>query len=207
MLGSFPCGKIPMTIRVVAGIHRGRRLKQSSGLGLRPTSAKVKEALFSIIANRLQDAKVLDLFAGTGALGLEALSRGAQEVVFVENQSTSLKVLRENIQTCSFTESSTIQAQDVQTFLHNRPAPFQDIPFDLVFADPPYEITDLTPLLQQLESCEKVASHGLVVIEHFKKTSLPDHIGLLRQTRQSRYGDTTLSFYQMTPPMEENPCA
>ena len=86
-----------MTLRVVAGVQKGRRLKQPVGPGLRPTSARVKEALFSIIAERLSNAQVLDLYAGTGALGLEALSRGAREVVFVENQESSINVLRENI--------------------------------------------------------------------------------------------------------------
>lgn len=195
-----------MMMRVVAGTQKGRRLKQPIGPGLRPTSARVKEALFSIILDRIPNAKVLDLYAGTGALGLEAISRGAREVVFVENQSTSIQVLRENIEHCAVTDSCTITAQDVQAFLDGRFPQYEKDPFDLVFADPPYEISDLAPLLRQLDSSRKVASKGLVVIEHFKKASLPQEAGSLQQIRQSRYGDTFLTFYQMIPHPKDAPC-
>jgi 16S rRNA (guanine966-N2)-methyltransferase len=188
-----------MTMRVVAGSQKGRRLKEPNGPNLRPTSARVKEALFSIIAERLYDAHVLDLFAGTGALGLEALSRGARETVFVDNQPNSIQVLRENITRCSLTDCSSIIPQDVHDFLKAPSQRLQANPFDLVFADPPYEVSDFEPLLTQLESSDKVASKGLVVIEHFKKASLPSNVGRLSQTRQSRYGDTILTFYHMAP--------
>lgn len=195
-----------MAMRVVAGSQKGRRLKEPNGPGLRPTSARVKEALFSIIAERLSNAHVLDLFAGTGALGLEALSRGARETVFVENQSDSIQVLRENITRCSLTDCSSIISQDVHDFLKAPSQRHQANPFDLVFADPPYEVSDFEPLLTHLESSDKVASKGLVVIEHFKKVSLPSNVGRLSQTRQSRYGDTMLSFYHMAPTSEDGTC-
>ena len=184
-----------MTMRVVAGSQKGRRLRQPIGLGLRPTSARVKEALFSIITNRLDHANVLDLYAGTGALGLEAMSRGARNAVFVENQPAAIQVLRENIIRCNVTAFSNIIAQDVQTFLNTNSARDTDNRFDLVFADPPYDASDLEPLLTQLGSSQHVASNGLVVIEHFKKSTLPSEAGCLRQIRQSRYGDTMLTFY------------
>ncbi|MCH7614653.1 MAG: 16S rRNA (guanine(966)-N(2))-methyltransferase RsmD [Nitrospinae bacterium] len=162
-----------MTMRVVAGTQKGRRLKEPTSPGLRPTSGRVKEALFSMIAERLPNANVLDLYAGTGALGLEAMSRGARKVVFVENQPASVQVLRENITRCQFTACSSINLQDVQVYLNTRPLRQNANPFDLVFADPPYEVSELEPLLNQLDSSEKVATNGLVVIEHFKKASLP----------------------------------
>ena len=196
-----------MTLRVVAGVQKGRRLKRPVGPGLRPTSARVKEALFSIIADRLPNAQVLDLYAGTGALGLEALSRGAREVVFVENQESSINVLRENIQHCSLTECCSIIAEDVEKFLTNIPSPHDTKTFDLVFADPPYEISNLEPLLSKLDTAQRVAKNGFVVVEHFKKTLLPLRIGQLQQSRQSRYGDTILSFYQLIPPSNEGSCA
>ena len=195
-----------MTLRVVAGVQKGRRLKQPVGPGLRPTSARVKEALFSIIADRLPNAQVLDLYAGTGALGLEALSRGAQGVVFVENQESSIKVLHENIQNCSLTESCTIIAKDVETFLANLPSPYNTKTFDLVFADPPYEISNLEPLLSKLDASQQVAKNGFVVVEHFKKTLLPLKTGRLQQSKQARYGDSMLSFYQLIQPNEDS-CA
>ena len=196
-----------MTLRVVAGVQKGRRLKQPVGAGLRPTSARVKEALFSIIADRLPNAQVLDLYAGTGALGLEALSRGAREVVFVENQESTINVLRENIQNCSLTQCCTIIAEDVETFLTTPSSPNDTTTFDLVFADPPYEISNLDPLLSKLDAAQRIARNGFVVVEHFKKTLLPLHTGQLQQSRQSRYGDTMLSFYQFIPPSTEDSCA
>lgn len=196
-----------MTMHVVAGSQKGRRLKQPIGPGLRPTSGRVKEALFSMIASRLPDARILDLYAGTGALGLEALSRGAREVFFVENQTASLHVLRENILRCGSTAYSTIIAQDVLTFLSTATLRPHPTPFNLVFADPPYETTDFLPLLTQLDSSRRVDSRGMVVIEHFKKVSLPQEAGGLRQIRQSRYGDTMLTFYQIASPSKEKECA
>ena len=196
-----------MTLRVVAGVQKGRRLKRPMGPGLRPTSARVKEALFSIIADRLPNAQVLDLYAGTGALGLEALSRGAREVVFVENQESTINVLRENIQNCSLTQCCTIIAKDVETFLTTPSSPNDTTTFDLVFADPPYEISNLDPLLSKLDAAQRITRNGFVVVEHFKKTLLPLRTGQLQQSKQSRYGDTMLSFYQFIPPSTENSCA
>jgi len=160
-----------------------------------------------MIAERLPQAKVLDLYAGTGALGLEAVSRGAREVVFVDNQTASLHVLRENIARCAATACSHIVSQDVATFLNARSPRHDESPFDLVFADPPYDIADLAPLLMRLDSSRKVASSGLVVIEHFKKVSLPLEAGCLRQVRQSRYGDTVLTMYRMARPTKADSCA
>jgi 16S rRNA (guanine(966)-N(2))-methyltransferase RsmD len=182
-------------------------LKQPVGPGLRPTAARVKEALFSIIADLVPNAQVLDLYAGTGALGLEALSRGAREVMFVENQESSINVLRKNIQDCSLTECCTIIAEDVETFLTNPSSPYDTTTFDLVFADPPYEISNLESLLSKLDAAQRVTKNGVVVLEHFKKTSLPLQTGRLQQSRQSRYGDTMLSFYQLITPSNEDPCA
>ena len=195
-----------MTMRVVAGSQKGRRLKQPTGQGLRPTSARVKEALFSIIAERLPNAHVLDLYAGTGALGLEALSRGARNVVFVENQPTSIHILRENIALCGLMDKSTIIAQDVTAYLSTDFSWQNSSPFDVVFADPPYEVSDLELLLTKLDACDQLASHGLVVMEHFKKTSLPATAGRLHQTRQARYGDTMLTFYQLHSPLKDDSC-
>ncbi len=196
-----------MSMRVVAGSQKGRSLKQPIGLSLRPTSGRVKEALFSMIADRLPNARVLDLYAGTGALGLEALSRGAQEVIFVENQNSSLHILRENISRCGSTQDSTIIAQDVLTFLSTETLRRDPTPFNLIFADPPYETADFLPLLTQLETSRRVDRDGLIIIEHFKKASLPQEAGDLRQVRQSRYGDTMLTFFRMVETSKDILCA
>ena len=183
-------------MRVVAGRQKGRRLKEPEGQDLRPTSARVREALLAVLAHRTQGARVLDLYAGTGALGLESLSRGAHQVVFVENHVASARILRENVTRCGHDERCVVVTEDVETFLTTPPS-FEEPPvFDMVFADPPYHTTDLVPLLERLDLSGKIASRGIVVLEHFFKHSVPSRIGVLIQTRQSRYGDTMLTFYQ-----------
>ena len=183
-------------MRVVAGRQKGRRLKKPEGQDLRPTPARVREALLSILAHRTQGARVLDLYAGTGALGLESLSRGAHQVVFVDNHVVSARILRENVTRCGYDERCVVVTQDVETFLASPPSLDEPPVFDIVFADPPYHTTDLARVLERLSLSGKIASQGIVILEHFFKHPGPDRIGTLTQTRQSRYGDTVLTFYQ-----------
>ena len=183
-------------MRVVAGTHKGRRLKNPPGLECRPTSTRVREALFSILAHRTQGAHVLDLYAGTGALGIESLSRGAKHVAFVENRVSTIELLRENIRRCGYDRYCVVYAQDVETFLALPPSFGGPPVFDIVFADPPYQTTDLAHLLERLSLSEKVVSRGVVILEHFFKHTVPSQVGSLTQTRQSQYGDTMLTFFQ-----------
>lgn len=183
-------------MRVVAGRQKGRRLKEPGGQGLRPTSARVREALLSILGHRIKGARVLDLYAGTGALGLESLSRGAREVVFVDNRAASIRILRENVSRCGYHNQCTIVSQDVAMFLTSPPPFGEPTAFDLIFVDPPYRGTDLTRLLERLSLSGKIAAKGTIILEHFFKHEVPGRTGALVQTRQSRYGDTMLSFYQ-----------
>ncbi len=192
-------------MRVVAGTQKGRRLKEPDGRDLRPTSARVREALLSILAHRTQGARVLDLYAGTGALGLEALSRGAHQVVFVENHVASARILRENITRCGYDEQCLVIAQNVETFLTSPPSFGEPPAFDIVFADPPYQTTDLAQLLERLNLSGKIGSRGVVILEHFFKRTVPSQVGTLTQTRQSRYGDTMLTFLQPAD-SSENAC-
>ncbi len=183
-------------MRVVAGRQKGRRLKEPEGQDLRPTSARVREALLSILAHRTQGARVLDLYAGTGALGLEALSRGACQIVFVENRVASVRILRQNVTLCGHDERCDVITQGVETFLASPPSFGEPPAFDIVFADPPYHTTDLIRLLERLSLSGKIAAQGTVILEHFFKRTVPSQIGALTQTRQSRYGDTMLTFYR-----------
>ena len=183
-------------MRIVAGIQKGRRLKEPDGQDLRPTSARVREALLSILAHRIDGARVLDLYAGTGALGLESLSRGAGQVVFVDNDVASSRILRENVTRCGYHDQCMVVSQDVETFLASPPSFGQPPTFDLIFVDPPYHTTDLARLLERLSLSEKVADQGTIILEHFFKHAVPNRTGDLVQTRQSRYGDTMLTFYQ-----------
>ena len=183
-------------MRVVAGRQKGRRLKEPEGQNLRPTPARVREALLAILAHRIQGARVLDLYAGTGALGLESLSRGAHQVVFVENHVASARILRENVTRCGHDERCVVVTQDVETFLSAPPSFGEPPAFDMIFADPPYHATDLVRLLERLSLSGKIASGGMVILEHFFKHDVPGRTGALTQTRRSRYGDTMLTFFQ-----------
>ena len=185
-------------MRIVAGIQKGRRLKEPDGQDLRPTSARVREALLSILAHHIEGARVLDLYAGTGALGLESLSRGAQQAVFVDNHVAATRLLRENVARCGYDERCVVIMQEVETFLASPPTFGTPSMFDLVFVDPPYHGTNLTRLLERLSLSGKIAAQGTLILEHFFKHAVPNRTGDLVQTRQSRYGDTMLTFYQRT---------
>lgn len=181
-------------MRVIAGEHKGRRLSPPKGQGLRPTSARVKEALFSILGDRTVNARFLDLFAGTGAIGIEALSRGAQSATFVEATSASLKVLRANLIHCGLTASAHVHACSAEIFMRRHA---EESSFDIVFADPPYHDDIIADLLPSIDRAAIMASEALVVVEHSTKVSAPPQAGRLTLRRQYRYGDTRLSVYHM----------
>ena len=183
-------------MRVVAGTQKGRDIKNPQGWDCRPTSARVREALFSILSAHVAGAQVLDLYAGTGAIGIESLSRGARHVVFVENQAKTAWILRDNIERCGYTRQCVVLTRNVETFLTAPPAWHDPLAFDIVFADPPYQRTDLTQLLERLSLSGALAPDGRAILEHETRRPVPTRVGSLTQTRQARYGDTTLTFYQ-----------
>jgi len=177
-------------VRVIAGSHKGRRLLGPRGPGLRPTPDRVKEALFSILGDRVREARVLDLYAGTGAIGIEALSRGARRVTFVEAHPSSLRVLRDNLTRCGLDGAAEVHPEEAEQFLGRRR---EDTgPYDLIFADPPYRM-DAAPLLIRLDAL--AGPHTLVVVEHGTKTPPPAEAGRWTRIRRYRYGDTSLSLY------------
>lgn len=180
-------------MRVIAGTHRGRRLRGPQGTALRPTSDRVREALFSILGNRLPDSRVLDLYAGTGAIGIEALSRSAVHVTAVESQAASLKLLHHNVKDCGMAEQIKIEARTVRQFLA-RPELWAG-PYDIVFADPPYDMTyDLEDIFSTV--APSLASPGAwLMVEHASKSSLPEQLGAATFSKRYRYGDTSLSLF------------
>ena len=182
-------------MRVIAGVHRGRRLLGPSGHTLRPTSDRVKEALFSIVGDRIVGARVLDLYAGTGSLGIEALSRGAAHVTFVEEDRAAGRILRANLERCrgSSSQDFHIGACRVESFLRDG-CQWQG-PYDLVLADPPYAQTDNFVETIGVVPEERFADHTRLVIEHGKKMALPLRIGIFRLLRRYDYGDTALSLF------------
>ena len=181
-------------MRVIAGTHRGRRLRRPQGMDLRPTSDRVREALFSILGNRLPHCKFLDLYAGTGAIAIEALSRGASHVTCVESENAALTVLQQNMLDCGMAHGMTVRAQTVKQFL-SKPAHWGG-PYDIVFADPPYALTgEFQSLFTQTAITDLVTDDSWLIIEHAEKTILPNTIGSGIQLRCYRYGDSALSLY------------
>jgi 16S rRNA (guanine966-N2)-methyltransferase len=181
-------------MRVIAGTHRGRRLYEPRKLALRPTSDRVREALFSILGNRLTNSRFLDLYAGTGAVGIEAVSRGAAHVTSVESNRDVLKLLRQNLELCHMGAEIAVQGRTIQQFL-NHPDQWNG-PYDIVFADPPYaEALELPSLLAEPRTDDLFALDSWLVVEHAAKTALPMSLGCTSFVRRYRYGDTALSLY------------
>ncbi len=182
-------------MRVIAGSFRSRTLQAPAGLATRPSSDRLRETLFNVLAPRIEGARFLDLYAGSGAVGIEALSRGAADVVFVERAAPALKVLRANLARLGLTKGFSVVSGSVARFLLN-PAPSP--PFDLVFLDPPYDAADeYAAVLSSLaDPASRLISAGaLVIAEHRRKDKLEDHYGPLRRTRLLPQGDGALSFY------------
>jgi 16S rRNA (guanine966-N2)-methyltransferase len=185
-------------MRVIAGTHRGRRLYGPRTCVLRPTSDRVREALFSILGNRLRNGRFLDLYAGTGAVGIEAVSRGAEHVTSVESNRDALKLLHQNLELCHIGAEIAVRGQTVQQFL-NHPDQWNG-PYDIVFADPPYaETSELPSLLTESQTHDLFALDSWLVIEHAAKTDLPMLLGCTQFLRRYRYGDTALSLYFRSP--------
>lgn len=177
-------------MRVIAGSKRGRPLKVPRGNEVRPTLERTREALFNILGPRLQGARFLDLFAGTGANGIEALSRGAAHALFVDSDRRAIAVVRENLARTGLGERAAIRRLNLPPQL----AKIQG-PFDLVFADPPYTFEHHDALLAGLGAHGLVAEGGLVVLEHGKTPAPAPIVAPFEQVRQQHYGDTWLSFY------------
>jgi 16S rRNA (guanine(966)-N(2))-methyltransferase RsmD len=154
----------------------------------------VREALFNIIASHVPNSRFLDLCAGSGAVGLEAISRGAQEVVFVDQSRRALAQIEHNIERCGVEDRARIVGKEVLAALKALAACGER--FDVVYVDPPYDAGLHRPVLRCLGTTELVASDGLVVVEFRTHDPMPEEAGELRHYRNERYGDTTLAFYE-----------
>jgi 16S rRNA (guanine966-N2)-methyltransferase len=183
-------------MRVIAGTLKGRRLKAPTWDGLRPTSDKLRETLFNILAPRIAGARVLDGYAGTGAIGIEALSRGAARVTFVEVDQRAETLIEENLAHCGVTSSYAIIRASVARALDQLDAaafgPYD--PFDIVWLDPPY---DEQPDAVIASAGGLLAPGGVLVLEHARRRRSPETAGRLVRTRQVASGDSALSFYEL----------
>jgi 16S rRNA (guanine(966)-N(2))-methyltransferase RsmD len=186
-------------MRVIAGTYRSRILKSLKGLALRPTSDRLRETLFNVLGHDVTGARFVDLFAGTGAVGIEALSRGAIEVVFIENHPPAATLIRRNLESLGILSGTTVLAVDALRGLAmlasgRRPA---EPGFDFIFLDPPYAAAeDYARVLEFLGSAELLAPGAIVVAEHYHKFDLREEAGILRRFRVLKQGDAALSFYR-----------
>jgi 16S rRNA (guanine966-N2)-methyltransferase len=189
-------------MRVIAGIYRSRILKSLKGLALRPTSDRLRETLFNVLGPGVAGAGFLDLFAGTGAIGIEALSRNASEVVFVENHPPAAALIRRNLDSLDIESGATVLAIDALRGLQTLATRKKETGsgFSFVFLDPPYAAAeDYARVLKFLGSVDLVAIGGIVVAEHRRKVDLPENVGALGKFRVLKQGDAALSFYRGHP--------
>ncbi len=179
-------------MRIIAGTLKGRRLAAPSGQRIRPTSDKLRETLFNVLTPRVQGARVLDGFAGTGALGLEALSRGAAHVTMVERSRAGLELIEENLRRCRVVEGCAIIRAAMDEAVERLAAQR----FDLILLDPPYDHAQVSHLLDQVGGL--LADDGLLVLEHARRDPGPAEAGALVRQRQITSGDSALSLYAAT---------
>ena len=179
-------------MRIITGNARGVKLKTPRGLNTRPTADRVKESVCNILRNRFVDAQVLDLFAGTGNLGLEALSRGAKHCVFVDASTAAL--IRENAVHTKLANQTEVLRTDVYKALKQFAAAGRS--FDLIFCDPPYELNHCAAVLTMLDKSALLAPGGVFVLEHSCHEEVTNSWESLEVVRSERYGETIVSFIQ-----------
>lgn len=188
-------------MRIISGSARGRKLLAPGrrfGELIRPTSDRAREAIFSILANKVVGARVLDLFAGTGALGLEALSRGALLAVFVDGQRAVIELIEKNIALCGFAERATVVHKDLARGLAFLKPKQPAEKFDLVFLDPPYGKGLAQQSLESLAAGDFLAAKGIVVLEDAATAQYPEIMGPLACFDRRRYGEAGFWLYQHT---------
>lgn len=188
-------------MRISGGIAKGRQLRTkklfsraSKDEELRPTSSKVREALFDIIRDKIEGASFVDLYAGTGTVGLEALSRGAQKAIFVEPNRLRAQAIKETSVQFGFCEKIYVLEEKAEGFL--KKASTEKKGFDIFFVDPPYFSEEIMKILPMIGEKGLLNDSGVVIVEHFFKRRLPELTGELKMIRSYRYGDTMLTLYR-----------
>ena len=179
-------------VRVISGSARGLKLNTPGDDRVRPTTDRVKESMFNIIQDWVYDSQVLDLFAGSGALGIEALSRGASQAVFCDNSLDSIKIIKSNIEKARVVDRSQIVSGDFKRCLRDMEAKNQS--FDMIFVDPPYYEGLFEEVLDTIRSCKILKKDGIVIVEHDAKRPIGQVEGL-EVYKEKKYGITMLTFY------------
>ena len=180
-------------MRVISGKARGLKLNTPKNEDVRPTTDRVKESLFNIINPYVMDNNVLDLFAGTGSLGIECLSRGAHKCVFVDKSKESMAIVKSNIKKARVENATlNIDFKSAVTSLGR-----QGEKFTIIFMDPPYYKNMFIDALSSVDENNLLEEDGIIVVEHDTKDSFPENVGRLYKSREKKYGNTTLTFYKM----------
>lgn len=179
-------------VRVISGSARGLKLNTPGDDRVRPTTDRVKESMFNIVQDWVYDSQVLDLFAGSGALGIEALSRGASQAVFCDNSLDSIKIIKSNIEKAKVVDRSQIVSGDFKRCLRDMEAKNQS--FDMIFVDPPYYEGLFEEVLDTIRSCKILKKDGIVIVEHDAKKPIGQVEGL-EVYKEKKYGITMLTFY------------
>jgi 16S rRNA (guanine(966)-N(2))-methyltransferase RsmD len=176
-------------LRVISGVAKGFKLKVTKGLKTRPTTDRVKETVFNIIRNGIQDAKFLDLFAGSGSLGIESLSRGADRGYFIDKSPDCIGIIKENLNFTKLAESAQVYCSDYRIAL--KKIAEKNEQFDLIFIDPPYNMGFVADSVRLIEEYDILKQDGTIIIERSKTESVnPKH---LRTVRESSFGETTIT--------------
>jgi 16S rRNA (guanine(966)-N(2))-methyltransferase RsmD len=183
-------------MRVIAGKYRSRPLRSLKGMELRPSSDRLRETLFNVLGPLVKDTLFVDCFAGTGAIGIEALSRGAKEAIFIENHRPATALIRLNLDSLDITEGCEIICGDalksLETLSQRRLLP------DFIFIDPPYKkAEEYDRILEFVDSARLLAPEGRLIVEHIKHLELPSYLTNIERTREIKQGDAVLSFYRL----------
>ena len=177
-------------MRVITGSARGRRLKELEGLETRPTTDRVKESMFNILQFDIEGSRVLDLFAGTGQLGIEALSRGAAAAVFVEQRRDAAALVRDNLRLTGLADRARVVNGEALSYLASAGEQF-----DIIFLDPPYAAGLWKPVLEAVSRFDILSDHGIIICESPQDEALPEAVGSCRVHRTYRYGRIRLTTY------------
>lgn len=189
-------GSVKDSLRVITGIAKGRKLKAPRGMNTRPTTDRVKESLFNILGEKVINSVFLDLFAGTGSIGIEALSRGASEAVFIEKDVRVYKIILENLAHTGLADFGEVYRQDVQRALSLLGK--RQKKFDIIFADPPYLQYFERSTLENICRFDLIKPDGIVVVESSTLDQLPERVLRLQKYRTEKYGNIALNFYGVT---------
>lgn len=188
-------------MRIIAGTGKGKRLKTVPGLQVRPTTDRVKESLFQIIGPYFDGGRALDLFAGSGSLGLEALSRGVDRVIFVDRSGASVQTVRENLRATGFENQAEVYRRDARSAI--RSFRKQGLVFRYIFLDPPYREPILADIMERLGENGMLEPTGTVVAEHAGNAPLQSSYGNLSRVRSLPFGDTAVDLYRWGSVQEE----